>query len=93
MGGWVDPLRARENIFDPRRTRRGAENGELLFLSAEDAEGHGELLTPFLSTEDAEGHGELLCLLCELGFAGFWWIWGGGKGTRSGGSALLVGRW
>ena len=35
-------------FFCPRRARRGAENGELL-LSAEDAEGRGELRTAFLS--------------------------------------------
>ena len=52
--GWRTSL----TPFCPRRTRRGAENFNT-FLSAEDAEGRGELQKPFLSAEDAEGRGEL----------------------------------
>ncbi len=45
--------------FCPRRTRRGTENGNCnTFLSAEGAEGRGEL--PFFRLSHAKGRGELL---------------------------------
>ena len=75
----------RRTAFCPRRTRRGAENGELLFvrggrggarrtancfLSAEDAEGRGEGRTAFCPRREAENNLGVPAVLCATGGRG-----------------------